>query len=377
MFPGDRARHLASVDFRWFVTGQTVSLLGSSMAPVALAFAVLDASGSTSQLGVVLVAGMVPLLVFLLVGGATADRFARRTVLVYANLGSALTQGAVAALLLSGHYSLFGVAVLELVNGVLGAFTTPALRGVVPELVDQTQLRQANSLLASARSATKIFGPSVAGVLVVAAGSGSAIACDAVSFLIAAGCLARIPRTTSAAAPRGAGIVTDIHEGWTLFRRTPWVWTVTVAFCVVNLVQTGTWQILGPALTKQTSGEATWGFVLSARGAGLLVMGALMYRLVLRHLLRLGLVMGALGALPLIALGAHQPAPWLVGRLSSADWGRRSWVSVGTLPCRNTFPRMRSRVSRPTTTCCPTSRSRSANSASARSPTRSAAFAWP
>ncbi|MGH3831531.1 MAG: MFS transporter [Pseudonocardiaceae bacterium] len=299
-------------DFRWFFTGQTVSLLGSSMAPVALAFAVLDASGSTSQLGVVLVARMVPLLAFLLVGGATADRFSRRTVLVFANLGSALTQGAVAALLLTGHYSLFGVAVLELMNGVLTAFTTPALRGVVPELIDKTQLRQANSLLGSARNATKIFGPSVSGVLVVAAGSGLAIACDALSFLIAAGCLARIPLMTSAAALRGVSILTDIREGWTQFRRTSWVWTVTVAFCMVNLVQTGTWQILGPALTKQISGEATWGFVLSARGAGLLVMGALMYRLMVRHLLRLGLVMGAIGALPLIVLGARQHAPWLV-----------------------------------------------------------------
>jgi hypothetical protein len=50
---------------------------------------------------------------------------------------------------------------------------------------------------------------------------------------------------------------------------------VTVAFCVVNLVRTGTWQILGPALTKQLSGEASWGFVLSARSVGLLVMGAI------------------------------------------------------------------------------------------------------
>src|SRR5437764_7991095 len=100
------ASPLRQTNFRWLFTGQTVSLLGSSMAPVALAFAVLDASDSVSQLGVVLVARMVPMLAFLLIGGATADRFSRRTVLVLSNTGSALTQGAVATVLLTGHYSL-------------------------------------------------------------------------------------------------------------------------------------------------------------------------------------------------------------------------------------------------------------------------------
>jgi len=118
--------------FRWFLTGRAVSLLGSSLAPVALAFAVLDASGRASDLGVVAAAHMVPLLGFLLVGGAVSDRFPPRTVLVVANLGSGLTQGAVAVVLLTGRYSLLVVASLELANVVLAAFTTPALRGVVP-----------------------------------------------------------------------------------------------------------------------------------------------------------------------------------------------------------------------------------------------------
>jgi MFS family permease len=213
-----RSSLLGQTDFRWFFTGQLVSLLGSSMAPVALAFAVLDAAGSASDLGIILAVRMVPLLAFLLVGGATADRFSRRTVLVAANLGSALTQGGVAGLLLTGHYRLLLVAALELLNGVLTAFTTPALRGVVPQLVDKAELRQANSLLGSMGNTTKILGSSLSGVLVVAVGSGPAIAFDALTYLLAAGCLARLSLTTSA-----------------------------------------TTQILGAALTEQISGEATWG----------------------------------------------------------------------------------------------------------------------
>ncbi|MGW2158845.1 MFS transporter [Nonomuraea sp. NPDC001699] len=302
---------LRQTDFRWFLSAQAVSLLGSSMAPVALAFGVLDASGNTGDLGVVLTAYMVPLLAFLLVGGAVADRLPRRTVLVAAHLGSALTQGGVAALLLTGRYTLLPLAALGFLNGALAAFTTPALRGIVPQLVSRDRIRQANALLGSVRNATKILGPSLSGIAVAVVGGGHAIAFDAVTYLLAAGCLARLSLTAAPASP-ASGILADIRDGWTEFRRIRWVWTVSVCFCVVNLVQVGTWQILGPVLTRRLSGEETWGFVLSARGVGMLVMSALVYRLVVRHLLRLGQLMSALGAVPLLALGAHLDALWLI-----------------------------------------------------------------
>ncbi|MFJ3589682.1 MFS transporter [Streptomyces sp. NPDC090231] len=308
--------------FRVFYAGRLVSLLGSSMAPVALAFAVLDASGSSQDLGVVLAAHMLPLLALLLVGGAVADRSSRRDVLVAVHLGSALTQGGVAALLLTGHYSLAPVAVLEFLNGALGAFTAPALRGVLPQLVDRARLQQANSLLGTARNATKILGPSLSGVLVVAVGSGPAIAFDAFTYLLAAGFLARLTFTGATDPPRRrTGLAADIRDGWTEFRAIRWVWIGTLAFCLVNLAQTGTWQILGPQLTRRLSGEETWGLVLSVRGVGLLVSGLLMYRLVVRHLLRLGQLTSVLAALPLLALGARLHAPWLLGAAFVAGLG--------------------------------------------------------
>ncbi|WP_344879748.1 MFS transporter [Allokutzneria multivorans] len=301
--------------FQWFFAGQLVSLLGNAMAPVALAFAVLDASKNTTasgDLGIVLAANMVPLLGFLLVGGAVADRVSRRTVLVVSNLGCGITQGAVAAVLLADAYDLTALAALAFANGVLMAFTTPALRGIVPELVEPDRLRQANALLGSARNAAKIVGPSLSGVLVVAVGGGPAIAFDALSFLVAAGCLTRLPRLTTPAPAKATSILADVREGWTTFRSIPWVWQVALAFCVVNLVNTGTWQILGPELTRQLSSEAAWGLVLSARGAGMLVMSTLMYRFATRYLLRWGSVLSALGALPLIALGTGAGVSWLV-----------------------------------------------------------------
>lgn len=87
---------------------------------------------------------------------------------------------------------------------------------------------------------------------------------------------------------------------------------VTACSCLLNLVLTGTWQVLGPELTRQVSGEATWGFVLSARGAGLLLMSVLLYRLAVRRLLALGQLLSVLVALPLLAIGAQAVAPWLI-----------------------------------------------------------------
>lgn len=302
--------------FRYFTAGRLVSLLGSAMAPVALAFAVLDASGDPSHLGIVLTARMVPMLCFVLLGGAVADRFPRRTVLVVANAGEAIAQGAVAVLLITHKYSLLAIGVLSAANGVLDAFTSPALRGLVPDLVDRDELRKANSLLSSIRNATKIVGPALAGVLVATAGSGPTIAVDAVSYLLAAVLLGRVRGGTPIAARTGP-VLSDIRRGWREFRSIRWVWAVTLSSAVMNFAQTGVWQVLGPPLT----GKTLWGFTLSARGIGLLVTSALMYRLIVRRLLRTGRLMSALGALPLVALGLGADPLWVLVAAFAAGVG--------------------------------------------------------
>ena len=96
------AHPLQDRQFRWFFLGRLVSMTGSSMVWVALTFAILEASGSAGDLGVVLAAYTVPLGLFQLFGGALADRFSRSAVLVTSHLGAALTQGAMATLLLTG-----------------------------------------------------------------------------------------------------------------------------------------------------------------------------------------------------------------------------------------------------------------------------------
>ncbi|MEV6847324.1 MFS transporter [Actinoplanes sp. NPDC051411] len=296
--------------FRLFFAGRLISLLGSAMTPVALAFAVLDASRRPTDLGVVLAGQIVPQLMFLLVGGVAADRFPRRVVLLGSHLGAGVTQAAVATVIVTGHYHLALVAALAAGNGVAEAFASPALRGILPDLVPPESVQRANAMLAAARNACRIAGPTVSGLLVVTIGAGWSIALDAASFFVAAALLARL-RVGSVVVGR-VDSRGGFRDGWAVFRGLPWLAAGAISFGMLNLVNVGPWNILGPALTQARSGEAAWGVVLSVRAAGLLVMSALLYRLTFRHPLRAGSLFGVVAALPLLALGLGASLPVLL-----------------------------------------------------------------
>jgi MFS family permease len=278
---------------------------------VALTFAVLEASDSTTDLSIVVASYTIPLTLFQLVGGAVADRFSRSTVLVASHLGSAAAQASAAALLLTGNYSLGALAALAVVNGTSQAVGSPALTGIVPELVDRPLIQRSNALLGATRNATKVIGPSVAGLVVVGAGGGWAVAVDAASYLVAAACLARL-RLPAPVRAAGTSMLRDLREGWSVFCSLSWVWTASLAFGLINFVQAGVWGVLGPVIAQDTVGPGAWGLVLSANAAGYLVSSVVMYRLTFRRLLYVGHVLAVLGAIPLVLLGLGVAVPVLV-----------------------------------------------------------------
>jgi MFS family permease len=303
-------RRLLTGRFGWFFAGRTVDLAGSSMTTVALALAVLRASGRAGDLGIVLTADMIPTLALLLVGGAVADRMSRRVLLIVANLASAATMGAMGVTLITGHYNLVVISGLSLLNGVVSAFTSPALRGIVPELVEHDDLQRANALLASARNVVRIVAPTVASTVVATAGGGWALAVDALSYGLAALAFTRIPggsRPPVADRP----LWRDLVEGWSVFSSMRWVVLMTVSFALVNAFNVGPWNVLGPMVVSGHSGALGWGTVLSVRAIGLLVMSALAVKIVLRRPLRAGRVWGTLAGLPLLAIGLSGQA-WVV-----------------------------------------------------------------
>ncbi|MGI9185445.1 MAG: MFS transporter [Solirubrobacteraceae bacterium] len=153
-------------DFRLVFGAAVVSLLGDGMLPVALTFAILDLTGSATDLGIVLAARTVALVGSLLVGGVVADRVSRRMVMIGADLVRLLGQGTIAVLLVSGHATVVEIAVSQAFLGAATGFFNPASSGLIP-LVAGEWLQQANSLRGMAMAAGNIAGPAIAGVLVV------------------------------------------------------------------------------------------------------------------------------------------------------------------------------------------------------------------
>jgi MFS family permease len=316
----DSLAPLRSARFRWFFAGRTLSLFGNAMVPIALAFAVLDLTGEASDLGLVLAARSIPMVGFIVLGGIVADRMSRSLLLQLSHTGAALTQGAVAVLLISGSAELWMLIGLEFANGVLFAFSFPALQGAIPQVADRRQLQPANAILAFSRNASMVVGPSIAGLLVVSVGSGWAIAYDALSFGLAAYCMSRL-RLTAQQREEPTSMLYDLREGWTAFTSRTWVWVVVAAFGVLNLIHAGVWFTLGPTIARDTIGEGQWGLVLSAEAVGFVVMSLILLRVSLRYPLRAGMIGMTSLCLPMAMLGLEPQVVVLVATAFLAGAG--------------------------------------------------------
>ena len=204
-----RVTVLRDRDFARFFAGYATSLLGTSMSSRAVSFAVLDDGGTASDLGLVLAAGIVPQVLFMLGGGVIADRLGRRPVMLGADAARCAAQAALAGAVLTGRPALWVFILLAVARGAGDAVFTPALTGLTVELAPPDDLVNANALLTAARSAAAVAGPGLAGVLVALAGPGTVIALDAGSYGVSVLALAslRLPsaRPTPVARPVPVG----------------------------------------------------------------------------------------------------------------------------------------------------------------------------
>lgn len=294
---------LRSRNFAWYFASRFVNTLGAMMATIALTFAVLDISDSASALGGVLAARTIPMIVLLLWGGVLSDRFPRAVVLQVSNVASALTQGVIAVLVLSGRAELWMIAALAALNGAVSAISLPAMAGMVAQLVPRESLQPANALLSLTRNGLTVLGPTLGALLVVTLGAGWALAFDALTWGLAALLLigVKIPPNPAKAEP--SSTLADLREGWEFFRHTTWLWVVVLGFGALNAIHQGALFTLGPVVAQDTIGRQAWGYVLSAEAAGLLLMSVILLRVPLQRPLLWGMLAIMLNAAPMLALG--------------------------------------------------------------------------
>ncbi len=280
------------------------------MANVALAFAVLDL-GRPRDLGFVILAREIPIVILLLVGGVWSDRLPRHLVLVSTDVVRASAQAATAGLLLTHSATVLGVALLQVAYGGATAFGRPAYQGLVPQVVEGGSLMQANAIVGLSNSIASIVGPALGAVIVAAAAPGWALAADAVTFTLSAIFLVQIdlPRALRMS---GRNVLTDFRDGWREFTSRPWLVAVVSYFGVFQLTYFPALLVLGPYVAKRDLGGAkAWGTILAFEAVGALLGGILALRLRFARPLLATILLSVPAGVVVLLLGLSAPL-WVI-----------------------------------------------------------------
>ncbi|MER6776571.1 MULTISPECIES: MFS transporter [unclassified Streptomyces] len=285
-----------------------VTNLGSHGALIASAFAVLEAGGSGGDVGLVAAARTLPLVLFLLIGGALADRMPRHRVMVAANALNCVSQAAFAVLVLTGQPQLWQMMLLTALCGTGQAFFNPAAEGMLLASVSAEHANRAFALFRMAMNGAGIGGAALGGAMIAAIGPGWVLAVDAAAFAVAGAMRAFLDVGHVADRAPGGGLLADLREGWVEFRTRPWLWSIVLQFSVVVAVVGAAEAVYGPLVARdQLGGPAPWGLALGFFGIGTIAGAVLMMVWKPRRLLLVGTLCVFPLALPSAGLAVPLP----------------------------------------------------------------------
>jgi len=264
---------LGERDFALLTAGWVVSLLGDGFFSVALAWQVYEISNVPTALSIVGVAWTLPLILFLLLGGVFSDRYDRRWMMIGADLVRAAAVGLLGLLSIAGVIELWHVVALIAFVGLGDAFFNPASTAIVPDLVRDEQLPQANALHGLVRPLmVRLIGPALGGITVAGLGPGVAFLVDGSSFLVS-GVAILLISTRPSRTVVSHGIrqtIAEVREGLTFVRRNPWCWATLLSAMFSLLVFIGPVQVLLPYLVKNRLGlgPEALGAIFAVSGVG-------------------------------------------------------------------------------------------------------------
>ncbi|WP_418953314.1 MFS transporter [Streptomyces cinnabarinus] len=293
----------AGRNYSLLTAAAVVTNLGSHGALIAAAFAVLETGGDGGDVGLVAAARTLPLVLFLLIGGAVADRLPRHRVMVAANALNCVSQGAFALLVLTGEPRLWQMMLLTALGGTGHAFFSPAAEGMLLSSVSGEQASRAFAVFRMAMQGAAVGGAALGGAMVAAIGPGWVLAADAVAFALAGSLRAFLDVGHIAPRTPGGGLLADLREGWREFTGRTWLWAVVVQFSIANAVVAAADAVYGPLVARDHLGGAgPWGLALGFFGAGTVAGALLMTRWKPRRLLLAGTLCVFPLALPSAAL---------------------------------------------------------------------------
>ena len=299
-------------DFRYLLIDRLLAPSAFAFSMVGVSFAVLDSTHSTADLSYVLAAQIAPNLIFAPLGGVIADRIKPQHVIAALNLMIAVCEGALGLLVLSHSAQLWQMIVLEAGTGTAVAMFYPASTALLPRLVPDAELQQANAISRLVMNGATMGGAAAAGLVVAGVGPGWALLADAI------GILAAVPPNLlirAAATHRGEqtpGVLRELREGWQEFRAHTWLWAIVAQYSVIMMVWYGSFSVLGPVVAAaHLGGAAAWGAIMAAESVGFILGGVLSLRYSPRRPMLFVAAIGATVAIPPLALAMLWPV-WLI-----------------------------------------------------------------
>jgi len=296
---------LRNPNYRLWLIGGTISLLGDQFYFVALPWLVLQQTGSAVAMGAILMAGAIPRALLMLMGGAISDRMSARKIMMSTAMARTICVTVIGVLVWLRILRIWELYALAFAFGVADAFAAPAQTAYMPSLVKREQLVAASSVRQSTAQMTSIVGPVPAGFVIKTLGVAWAFFVDAISFLFIIGALWKLPDPPrSQTAPKAMlhSIVEGIaYVGKDVPLRSLMLLVMILNFCIAGPVSIGL-----AYLTKTRFGSpAAYGVMISAVAAGSL-LGALLAGvwkirqrgvMILLVSLALGVCLGSIGLL--------------------------------------------------------------------------------
>jgi MFS family permease len=243
-------RALKQTNFALLWVSNASSRIGDFVYAIALAWWVLEETGSPEIMSLALVFSIAPSVLFLLLGGAVVDRLPRLFLMMAADIGCGITALTVGLIGLSGGLEVWHIFAASLVFGVATAFFEPAYAAIIPQVVAEDDLSSANALTSISVSMGRVLGPALGAGMIALFSVEAAFALNGVFFLLSALIVTPLLRADIPKPPpsANASLLADIRDGFSVVAALPWLWISILVFALSNVTLGGPYSVAMPFL---------------------------------------------------------------------------------------------------------------------------------
>ena len=324
-----------------YYAGRFISNFGNGMSPVALAFGILHLkNGSPTLLGWVLGSATISMLIVAPFGGVIADKFGRVRMAGISDTWGSIGLFIQAFFFIHGDVPIWLMLIANINFGLMWGIFWPANSGIVPALVPEKDLQQANAFGNFFTNSSMILGAASAGILVAQFGAGWALLIDASTFLISGLLVLSFSKKVHAKSESEHSMLYDLKHGWNVFISYRWIVVEVAGFSVIVMAWAWGENVLGPLISLQHfNGAKSWSLVLTMESIGLIIGSIIGMRVKFKYPMRTLTLLTLFFAVYMYSMVAPQPL-WFIA-ISAFIWGivLDLWASIWPTALQRTVPR--------------------------------------